>query len=196
MRTFLTSGFFLFVNASTLLAQAEAEHEAPRGLVDLRINLMFWTLVIFGILYFVLQRKVFPKIFDAVEAREKSLQDAIDAAKKDREEAQRILAEQRRQIEGARDDAQKLIAEGRATAEKMRADLLEHTHKEQQDMLDRARREIETEKERALAQLRREAVNLAIAGASKVIEENLDSKKNREIVESYLASLGSLKVTQ
>jgi F-type H+-transporting ATPase subunit b len=56
-------------------------------------------------------------------------------------------------------------------------------------MLERAKREIETEKERAIAQLRREAVDLAIAGASKVIEENLDSKKNRQLVESFLGSL-------
>jgi F-type H+-transporting ATPase subunit b len=78
----------------------------------------------------------------------------------------------------------------------MRSDLLDQTRKEQQDMLERARREIETEKEKAIAELRREAVDLALAGASKVIEANLDSAKDRQLVESYLASLGSLKVTQ
>jgi F-type H+-transporting ATPase subunit b len=193
MRTLLSSVTLLVANASVLLAQ---EEQAGPGLVSIRVNLMFWTLAIFVVLYVILRRFAFPKIFGAVEAREKALQDAIDAAKRDREESEKLLNEQRRQIEGARDEAQKLIADGRATAEKMRADLLEHTRKEQQDMLDRARRDIDTEKERALAQLRREAVNLAIAGASKVIEENLDSKKNRDLVESYLSSLGSLKVTQ
>jgi len=182
----------LVANASALLAQEEHAAASP---VSLRVNLMFWTLAIFIILYLILQKWAFPKIFGAVEAREKALQDAIDAAKRDREQAEQLLAEQRKQIEAARDDAQKLIADGRSTAEKMRSDLLEHTHKEQQDMLDRARREIDAEKERALAQLRREAVNLAIAGASKVIEQNLDSTKNRELVESYLSSLGSLKAT-
>lgn len=59
-------------------------------------------------------------------------------------------------------------------------------------MLERARREIETEKERALVQLRREAVNLAITGASKVIEENLDSEKNRQLVEGFLASIPAM----
>jgi F-type H+-transporting ATPase subunit b len=120
------------------------------------------------------------------------LQDAIDSAKRDRDEAQKLLDEQRRQIEGARGEAQKLIADGRAIAEKMRNDLLEQTRQEQQAILERARREIETEKERAVAQLRREAVNLAIAGASKVIEENLDNSKNRQLVESFLESLPQL----
>ena len=196
MRTLLKSALLLAANTSALLAQEGGAHAEAPGLVSLRVNLMFWTLILFVVLYLILRKWAFPKIFEAVEAREKTLQDAIDAAKRDRDEAEKLLADHRRAIEGARDDAQKLIADGRATAEKMRAELIEHTHTEQQDMLDRARREIESEKERALAQLRREAVNLAILGASKVIEENLDSSKNRELVESYLSSLGTLKVRQ
>jgi F-type H+-transporting ATPase subunit b len=156
---------------------------------------MVWTLVIFLLLYFILRAKAFPAILGAVERREKALQDDIDAAKRDREEAERLLAEHRSQIEAARGDAQKLIAEGRAVAEKMRADLLEHTRQEQQTMLERARGEIQTEKERAVAQLRREAVNLAIAGASKVIEQNLDNTKNRQLVEGFLSSLPSLQTS-
>lgn len=189
MRTLLLSIAIMMGNASILLAQ-EAE-KAP-ALVDLRINLMFWTLLIFGLLYFLLRWKAFPAIFDAVERREKALQDAIDSAKRDREEAQRLLEDHRRQIDSARGEAQKLIAEGRAVSEKMRNDLLEQTRQEQQALLERARREIETEKDRALAQLRREAVNLAIAGASKVIEENLDNTKNRQLVESFLESLPAM----
>jgi F-type H+-transporting ATPase subunit b len=56
-------------------------------------------------------------------------------------------------------------------------------------MLERARREIEAEKVRAIAELRREAVALAIAGAGKVIENNLDNEANRKIVESFLSSI-------
>ena len=78
----------------------------------------------------------------------------------------------------------------------MRADLLDQTRKEQQDMLERARRDIEAERDKAIVQLRKEAVDLALAGASKVIEQNLESQKNRQLVESYLGSLGTLKVTQ
>ena len=63
------------------------------------------------------------------------------------------------------------------------------------DDLARARKDIAGERDKAIAQLRREAVELAIVGASKVIEENLDSDKNRKMVESYLSSIGTGKVT-
>ena len=69
--------------------------------------------------------------------------------------------------------------------------MIEETRGQQQEMLERARREIESEKVRAIADLRREAVELAIAGASKVIEKNLDDASNRQIVESFLSSIPS-----
>ena len=196
MRMLFLSAATTMTNAASLLAQeAAGEKAGGGGLMSVQINLMFWTLLIFVILYLLLRWKAFPAILGAVEQREKALQDAIDAAKRDRDEAQRLLEEHQRQIDAARGEAQKLIADGRAVAEKMRTDLLEQTHHEQQTMLERARREIETEKERAIAQLRREAVNLAIAGASKVIEQNLDNTKNRQLVEGFLSSLPSLQTS-
>ncbi|HEY7235953.1 MAG TPA: F0F1 ATP synthase subunit B [Gemmatimonadaceae bacterium] len=189
MRTLMLSFALTLGNAATLFAQ---EAEKKPALVALRLNLMLWTLAIFGLLYWILSKKAFPAIFSAVEKREKALEDALASAKRDREESHKLLEDQRRQIESARGEAQKLIADGRAVAEKMRADMLDQTHQEQQAILERARREIETEKERAVAQLRREAVNLAIAGASKVIEQNLDTTKNRELVEGFLATLPAM----
>jgi F-type H+-transporting ATPase subunit b len=192
----------LFV-AKAVAATAAVAQETPaapehpgQSLVGLQLNLMFWTLAIFLILFVILRRFAFGPIAAAVEAREKALEAALDAARTDREAAAKLLAEHQAQIDAARSEAQKLITDGRSVAEKMRGDLLDQTRREQQDMLERARREIDSEKERAIAQLRREAVDLALAGASKVIEQNLESAKNRQLVESYLSSIGNVKVGQ
>ena len=172
-----------------LLSVTAAVQEGGANLLSPNGGLMFWTIIIFVLLLLVLSKFAFKPMLAAVEAREKSLQDAIDAAKRDREESARILADHRAQLEKARGEAQKLIADGRTTAEKLRSDLLEETKAQQQEMLDRARREIETEKNNAIATLRREAVDLAIAGASKVIERNLDNDANRKLVETFLGSV-------
>jgi F-type H+-transporting ATPase subunit b len=171
-------------------APVAPEESAKAGnLLSPNGGLMFWTLLVFLLLFFILGRFVFPKITAAVEAREKALEDAIEGAKRDREEAALALAEQQRQVEAARSEAQKIIVEGRQVGEKMRADMMEETQRQQQAMLERARREIEAEKENAIADLRREAIDLAIAGAGKVIEQNLDDQSNRKIVESFLSSI-------
>jgi len=170
-------------------APGAAVEEAKGGLLSPHGGLMFWTLLIFLVVWFILTKYAFKPITAAVEAREKALEEAIAAAKADREEAAKILEEHRRKIEAARGDAQKLIAEGRALGDKLRAEMIEETRAQQQEMLERARREIESEKVRAIAELRREAVDLAIAGASKVIEKNLDDESNRRLVESFLATI-------
>jgi len=168
---------------------AVPQEEGGANLLSPNGGLMFWTIVIFVLLLILLSRFAFKPMLAAVEARERSLQKAIDDAKRDQEEAARVLADHRAQLEKARAEAQKLIADGRTTAEKLRNDLMEQTKAQQQEMLDRARREIETEKTNAIAALRREAVDLAIAGAGKVIERNLDTEANRKLVEGYLSSV-------
>jgi len=172
-----------------IIAAIAVQQEEKVDLLSPNGGLMLWTIVIFVLLLLVLSRYAFKPMLAAVEARERSLQEALDSAKRDREEAERVLAEHRAQLEKARSEAQKLIADGRATAEKLRGDLLEQTKVQQQEMLDRARREIDTEKTNAIAALRREAVDLAIAGAGKVIERNLDSDANRKLVETFLGSV-------
>ena len=194
MRPFLLIATASLANASAALAAIpaaaqEAAQEKPRGLLDPHAGLMFWTLLIFVALWLLLRKYAFPAIFAAVEAREKALEDAIAAAKRDREEAAKLLDDHRRQIDAARADAQRLIAEGAKAGEKIRTEMIEEARHQQQEILDRARQEIGAERDRAIAELRREAVDLAIKGASKVIERNLDDETNRKIVEQFLGDL-------
>lgn len=185
MRASLVTLVLLLSPASAFAAE---EGAANKSLLDPHYGLMFWTLIIFAVLFLVLSKFAFGPITRAVEAREQALQAAIDAAKRDREEAANLLAEHRKQIEGARAEAQRLIGEGRAVGEKLRAEMIEETRAQQQEMLERARREIGQEKEIAIGQLRAEAIELAIKGAERVIEKNLDDATNRKLVESFLAS--------
>jgi F-type H+-transporting ATPase subunit b len=174
----------------TASAFAAPEGEGgPVNLLEPNAGLMVWTLVVFIGLLFVLKKFAFGPLFAAVEAREKALEDAIDGAKRDREAAAALLAEQKTALDASRTQAQQIIADGRAVSEKMRADMLDETRKQQTELMEQARRDIEGEKAKAIAELRREAIDLAIVGAGKVIEQNLDSAGNRRIVEQFLASL-------
>ena len=186
MRSLLTSASLTLLGASPLLAQ---EGEKRVDLLSPNTGVMFWTLVIFVVLLVVLSRFAFKPLTAAVEAREKALEEAITSAKRDREAAAQLLAEQQKALDATRADAQRVIAEGRTTAEKLRNEMLEQTKHQQQELLERARVEIDNERKRAIADLRREAVELALAGASKVIERNLDDQTNRKLVESFLASV-------
>ncbi len=191
MRLSPTSTILTALPASPALALAQEEHGGSPNLLDPHYGLMVWTLVIFVILLFVLSRYAFKPLTKAVAEREAALEAAIAGAKADRAEAARLLEEQRAGIAKAHADAQQLIAEGRAVGERVRAEMLEETRIQQEAMLERARAEIVREKDRAIQQLRAEAVDLAIAGATKVIEKNLDDQANRKLVESFLSTVST-----
>ncbi|MDQ3518320.1 MAG: F0F1 ATP synthase subunit B [Gemmatimonadota bacterium] len=190
MRTAFPMSLLLAL-ASVPAAAQEHGPAASGDLLSLNGGLMFWTLIVFLLLLVVLSKYAFKPITAAVAEREAMLQRALDEAKRDRDEAAKSLTEQRQAIENARAEAQRYIAEGRAAGEKMRADMMALTRQEQQETMDRARREIGAERDRAIADLRKEAVDLAIRGASKVIEKDLDEPTNRRLVENFLGSLST-----
>jgi F-type H+-transporting ATPase subunit b len=190
MRSLLSAVAASIATAAPLVAQEAERHESV-NLLSPNTGLMFWTLLIFIVLFFILQRFAFKPLTAAVEARERALEEAIQGAQRDREEAARQLQEQIKALEAARAEAQRVIAEGRTTGEKLRADMLEQTKQQQHELLARARVEIDNERLRAIADLRREAVDLALAGASRVIERNLDDQTNRKLVESFLSTVPS-----
>jgi F-type H+-transporting ATPase subunit b len=181
--------FFLLQEAAQ-----HADEAVSGGLLSPSGGVMVWTLVIFIFLLLVLSKYAFKPITKAVEEREKALADAIEAAQRDRDDANRLLQDQREQIAAARDEAQKIIADARAAAEQVRGKLIEQAHGETGELLERARREIGAERDRAIADLRLEAIDLAIAGASRVIGKNLDDQSNRQLVQSFLASVPSSKL--
>lgn len=177
--------------ALVMIAPPLSAQEAPASGNILTPNggLMIWTLIIFLILMGVLSKFAFRPITAAVAARERSLEESIEQAKRDRLNAAGLLAQQRQLLDQAQGEAQKLIGEARGAGDRVRQQLLEQARVQQQEMLERARKEIDAERQRAIADLRREAVDLAILGAGKVIEKNLDDQTNRKLVEEFLSTL-------
>ena len=93
----------------------------------------------------------------------------------------------RRGIDAARGEAQKFIADGRARRREDAQPICSSTRARSSRTCSSALAATSRARsDKAIAQLRREAVDLALAGASKVIEQNLESQKNRQLVESYL----------
>jgi F-type H+-transporting ATPase subunit b len=174
----------------TLLALQE-EHTPGPLTVD--GGLMLWTIVVFLLLLAILKRFAWPAVLGAVEAREKALEQQLAEAERNRAEAAKLLEEHKRLVGDAKAQAHAILVEARQVAEKERAVAMEKTKQEQEDLLQRARREITSERDRAVADLRREAVDLSLAAASKLIGKRLDSETDKKIVSDYLASLESLR---
>ena len=178
-----SSGTLLLVLAATpmpLLAQEGG------GLFDVDPGLSIWTIIVFFAVLFILGKFAWGPILGAVEAREDGIRDAIQEAKTMKQEAEALLQETRDELAGARRQAQDIVSEGRSAGERVRREVEAKAREEADRMLERARLEIEREKDKALETIRTEAVDLALAAASRVLDERLDDKADRELVQRYL----------
>jgi F-type H+-transporting ATPase subunit b len=173
-----------------LAASGEGGDASPFAV---NFGLFFWTWLVFLALMFLLQKFAFPAILKATEDREQTIARQLDEAAKANTEAKALLEENRKLLAAARGQAQALVAEAKTAAEKERTNAVEKTRHEQEELLARARREISAEREKAIADLRREAVDLSLAVAGKLISQKLDGASDRTLVEGYLASLERVK---
>ena len=180
-------GLALLLAAATAVPAGAQEGGAGPLTVD--GGLVIWTLVVFGLLLLVLRRAAWPVLLAAVRERERRLEEQIAQAQRDRAEAAALLEEHKRLLAGAKAEAQELLAKAKAVADKERATLLARAREEYEELLARARKDIEEEREKAILALRREAVDLSIAAASKLLEAQLDNEANRRLVTEYLATL-------
>jgi F-type H+-transporting ATPase subunit b len=176
----------------TLLALLQ-EHAAPAGApsspFEVNFGLFFWTWAVFIGLMLLLKKFAWPALLKSTVEREQRIQEQLAAAEKANAEAHALLEQQKALLAESRASAQAMLADAKQAAEKERAAAIERTRQEQADLLERARRDIAGERERAIQELRREAVDLSLAAASRLIGERLSSDTDRKLVEGYLSSL-------
>lgn len=156
-------------------------------------GLVIWTWVVFVVLLFLLKKFAFPAILKATEEREQTIARQLGEAEKANAEAKALLEQNQKALAEAKSAAQAMMAEAKSAAEKERAAAVDKTRQEQDELMARARREIQAERDKALTDLRREAVDLSLAAATKLIGQRLDGGSDRALVESYLASLEKAK---
>lgn len=160
---------------------------------EVNFGLFFWTWVVFLLTFWVLKRFAWPAIVRATEERERRIAQQLADAERASAEAKQTLEEHRRLLAGAKEEAQALLNEAKQVAQKEREQLLAQARNEQQQMLDRAKREIDAERDRAMNALRRDAVDIALAAAAKLIEQRLDQETDRKMIERYLSSIESAR---
>jgi len=91
------------------------------------------------------------------------------------------------ELHDARRDAREIVERAQKLAQESRAADVAATREELERMRVRATAEIEAEKTRAIADLRAEVATLALDAAGHVVRETMSSKRQRRLVEEFLA---------
>ena len=158
-------------------------------MLDPNPGLIVWTIVTFVLLLIVLRKFAWKPLLKGLHDRESSIRGTLEHADHAKAEAERILEENRRQLARAAEESQKILSEGRALGDKLKQEIVDQANQQSRRMVEQARLEIERDKQHALAELRGEVANLAIQAAGKILNETLDEKKHRALIDESLSKL-------
>jgi F-type H+-transporting ATPase subunit b len=158
-------------------------------LVSPGLGLMIWTLLLFGITFWVLRKYAFPRIQEALDKRANAVRENIDAAERQRREADELLNEYRQRLAEARQQADDIMTKARKSAETAREEATEEGRAKREELVAAARRDIEAETRRSLQQIRREVADLTVLATEKVTRKTLTDDDHKRLVEDALAEV-------
>jgi len=151
--------------------------------------MMILTWVTFFSLLAILYRFAWKPILAGLEEREDRIRQAVDNTQKIQEELAKINMSRQQILSEADEKAKEIVAQSRKAAIEA-AKIIEHKTKEDvQILLENAQFEINAAKEKAEAELREESARIAVALAGKIIQENLDTPKNRQFVDRLIKEI-------
>ena len=149
------------------------------SLVTPEFGLLFWMVVIFGLVFFLLAKFGFPIITDSVDKRSakiaQSLKDADEIAA--RMEAWKV--EQAQLVEKTRREQSAILKEATETKARIVADAKAQARAEADKILAEAKIQIAAEKESALRDVRREVALLGVQVAEKVLRHELSDESSQ-----------------
>jgi len=162
---------------------------AANPLIDVTVGLMIWTLVCFGITFFVLKKFVFGPIQKVIDERRQRIRQSLEEADHARDEARRLLEEHRALMREARGQSEEILSEARRVAESQRERLRDELEEERQRRIEDTRKQVEAETRRALEQLRAEVAELTVVATARVTGKVLDEKDHRRLIDEAIGEL-------
>lgn len=151
---------------------------------DLTLVILTW--VTFLSLLAILYKFAWKPILAGLDKREETIRKSLEEADRIKEELREINQKREQLIREAEDKSKEIIDEGRKAAIEA-AHIIEHKAKEEsQIMLENAERQIKDVTEEAQFELRKMSADIAVELAGRLIEENLDSEKNRKLVNELI----------
>ncbi len=149
---------------------------------QLEPGVIIWTVVNFLLLLLVLWRFAWKPILEALDRRESKIRESLEKADAAQEEAEKRLREYADMVDKGKKDAQELIAQGKALGEETRKEIIAKANADAAALLERAKHEINLEREKAIDDIRKEAINLSVAVAGKVLTRQLSESDHQSFI--------------
>lgn len=150
---------------------------------------MIGQLITFVVFVWFCLKFVWPPLLSALEERQKKIADGLAAGEKGRHDLE--LAEKRalQVLHEAKDKAAEIVGHAEQRASEVADEAKEYAREEAAHILENAKKEIDLEINQAKEQLRSAVAQLAMTGAGKILEKEVDAKVHNKLVDELVKQL-------
>jgi F-type H+-transporting ATPase subunit b len=143
-------------------------------------GLIFWTVVIFLLLYVTLAAVAWKPIQRALRLREQGITESLSKAEAAELKMERLQADNERLLIEAREERTRLITEAERQSKEMIAAAKDEARAAAQKVAADAKRDIDNMRKAAMVDLKKEVGTMAIEVAEKILQKDLRSDANQE----------------
>jgi len=156
--------------------------------MNINLTLIGESITFFVFIWFC-YKYIWPPMINALEERRKKIADGLAAAEHGRHEQE--LAEERAKeiLREAKDQAGEIISRAEKRSAEIVDEARDEARTEGERLLVAARAEIGQEVNRAKEELRGKVVSIAVAGAGKVLEREVDEATHAELLNKLAAEI-------
>lgn len=172
-----------------------AEEAHPKGTVIPGIKqgvpMMISALLVFGIVFFMLWKMVWPKIVSGLAERDRKILEGLEASKRALAQATEMKERYEAQLTEARGEAQRILAETKARQAEFAAELRTKADAELARMRERAQKDIDAARRVAVNELYAQAARLSTMIAGKILEREVNEQDQARLIEQALGEFQS-----
>jgi F-type H+-transporting ATPase subunit b len=140
-------------------------------------------MLVFGVLIWFSWKFIWPPLMKAVEDRQKKISEGLAAAERGQKELQQSHGDAAVIVNEAREKALKIVDQANRRSNEIIEEARSTAIAEGQRLVGDARQEVQLEQARARDALRKDVAQLAVAGASRLLEREIDPKAHADLIE-------------
>ena len=152
---------------------------------------LLWTFVNLIVFFLILKKLLFQPVMGMIEKREQMISGQIEDAEQKNTQAGLLKEKYEAELKNANQEAAMIVKTAKERGKEEYEKILRYAGAEASKIIADASKTIETEREKAVQGIQNEIAQVAIAAASKVIQENVDQASNEKILDDFLREAGA-----
>jgi len=159
------------------------------GILTPDVTLVILTWISFFSLLVILHKFAWKPILAGLKQREDYIRKSLDDADKINKQLAEFELAKVKVLDEAKDKANTIIDQSRKIGNELASQIEQRAKQNAEEIINSAHQEIEGERERVRNALRKESVQTAVSLAEKILKENLDAEKNKNLINQALKDI-------